>query len=102
MSFRLIMVDGGLGQVNACAALLEALGVEIRSSASQRDEELYLPGGASRSCFPRSDALRLLQASRRDPIRVERNQRLRTKEISRCLRVLRDGAAEGCAPVKAF
>jgi excinuclease ABC subunit C len=80
----LIMVDGGLGQVNAVRGVLEALGVEIPIvGLAKRDEELYLPGRGEPLKLPRrSDALRLLQRVRDETHRfaTSRNQRLRTKE----------------------
>ena len=80
----LIMIDGGLGQVNAVEGVLQALNLDIPIvGLAKRDEELYLPGNRTPICVPRrSDALRLLQRVRDETHRfaTSRNQRLRTKE----------------------
>ncbi len=80
----LIMIDGGLGQVNAVEGVLQALNLDIPIvGLAKRDEELYLPGNSTPICVPRrSDALRLLQRVRDETHRfaTSRNQNLRTKE----------------------
>ena len=80
----LIMIDGGLGQVNAVEGVLQALNLDIPIvGLAKRDEELYLPGNSTPICVPRrSDALRLLQRVRDETHRfaTSRNQKLRTKE----------------------
>lgn len=79
----LIMIDGGIGQVNAVEGVLQELNVEIPIvGLAKRDEELYLPGSSTPICLPkRSDALRLLQRVRDETHRfaTSRNQALRTK-----------------------
>lgn len=85
----LIMIDGGLGQVNAVEGVLQALNLDIPIvGLAKRDEELYLPGNSTPICVPRrSDALRLLQRVRDETHRfaTSRNQNLRTKENTKSL-----------------
>ncbi len=80
----LILIDGGLGQVNAVEEVLNSLGLDIPvAGLAKRDEEIYLPGNSTPINLPkRSDALRLLQRVRDETHRfaTSRNQRLRTKE----------------------
>ncbi len=80
----LILIDGGIGQVNAVEEVLRSLGLDIPvAGLAKRDEEIYLPGNSVPICLPkRSDALRLLQRVRDETHRFAtgRNQRLRTKE----------------------
>ena len=80
----LILIDGGLGQVNAVEEILNTLGLDIPvAGLAKRDEEIYLPGNSTPINLPkRSDALRLLQRVRDETHRfaTSRNQRLRTKE----------------------
>ena len=80
----LIMIDGGIGQVNAVEGVLKSLGLDIPIvGLAKEDEELYLPGNSTPIRLPRrSDALRLLQRVRDETHRfaTTRNQRLRTKE----------------------
>lgn len=80
----LILIDGGIGQVNAVQGVLKALNLDIPvAGLAKRDEEIWLPGASSPVCLPkRSDALRLLQRVRDETHRfaTSRNQALRTKE----------------------
>lgn len=80
----LILIDGGIGQVNAVESILNSLGLDIPvAGLAKRDEEIYLPGNSTPICLPkRSDALRLLQRVRDETHRfaTSRNQNLRTKE----------------------
>ncbi len=80
----LILIDGGLGQVNAVEEILNSLGLDIPvAGLAKRDEEIYLPGNSIPINLPkRSDALRLLQRVRDECHRfaTSRNQNLRTKE----------------------
>ena len=80
----LILIDGGLGQVNAVEEILNSLGLDIPvAGLAKRDEEIYLPGNSQPINLPkRSDALRLLQRVRDETHRfaTSRNQKLRTKE----------------------
>ncbi|MFI3257754.1 MAG: excinuclease ABC subunit UvrC [Spirochaetales bacterium] len=80
----LILIDGGIGQVNAVQGVLDSLGLDIPIiGLAKRDEELFLPGNSTPIIVPkRSDALRLLQRVRDETHRfaTKLNQRLRTKE----------------------
>ncbi len=80
----LILIDGGIGQVNAVQAVLSALELDIPvAGLAKRDEEIYRPGNSTPMSLPkRSEALRLLQRVRDETHRfaTSRNQRLRTKE----------------------
>lgn len=80
----LILIDGGIGQLNAVTGVLEALGAEIPViSLAKKEEEIYVPGRSDPLTLPRrSDALRLLQRVRDETHRfaTARNQKLRTKE----------------------
>ena len=80
----LILIDGGIGQVNAVDQVLKALDLDIPvAGLAKRDEEIWRPYAAAPVCLPkRSDALRLLQRVRDETHRfaTSRNQRLRTKE----------------------
>ena len=80
----LLLIDGGIGQVNAVNEILQALGLDIPiEGLAKRDEEIYRPGNSTPICLPkRSDALRLLQRVRDETHRfaTSRNQKLRTKE----------------------
>ncbi|MCQ2577825.1 MAG: excinuclease ABC subunit UvrC [Treponema sp.] len=80
----LILIDGGIGQVNAVYQVLQALSLDIPvAGLAKRDEEIWLPHASKPVCLPkRSDALRLLQRVRDETHRfaTSRNQNLRTKE----------------------
>jgi excinuclease ABC subunit C len=80
----LILIDGGIGQVNAVDGVIKALGLDIPiAGLAKRDEEIYRPGSSIPVHLPkRSDALRLLQRVRDETHRfaTTRNQKLRTKE----------------------
>ena len=80
----LILIDGGIGQVNAVEGVLRSLNLDIPvAGLAKRDEEIYRPGDSTPVCLPkRSDALRLLQRVRDETHRfaTSRNQKLRTKE----------------------
>lgn len=80
----LLLIDGGIGQVNAVDAVIKALGLDIPiAGLAKRDEEIWRPHTSEPICLPkRSDALRLLQRVRDETHRfaTSRNQRLRTKE----------------------
>ena len=80
----LILIDGGIGQVNAVDGILKSLDLDIPvAGLAKRDEEIWLPHSQAPICLPkRSDALRLLQRVRDETHRfaTSRNQTLRTKE----------------------
>ncbi|MCR5187862.1 MAG: excinuclease ABC subunit C, partial [Treponema sp.] len=85
----LILIDGGIGQVNAVEEILNSIGLNIPvAGLAKRDEEIYLPGNSTPICLPkRSDALRLLQRVRDETHRfaTSRNQNLRTKENTKSI-----------------
>lgn len=80
----LLLIDGGIGQVNAVDSILQTLGLDIPiAGLAKRDEEIWKPHTSQPICLPkRSDALRLLQRVRDETHRfaTSRNQELRTKE----------------------
>lgn len=94
----LILIDGGIGQVNAVEEILNSLGLDIPvAGLAKRDEEIYLPGNSTPICLPkRSDALRLLQRVRDETHRfaTSRNQTLRTKENVKSIFLEIDGIGE--------
>ncbi len=60
----LLLIDGGLGQLNAALSAIEALGIEppLTLSLAKREEEIYVPGESKpRRLSRHSYALRLLQ-----------------------------------------
>lgn len=79
----LIMIDGGIGQVNAVDGILKSLGLDIPIvGLAKQDEELYRPHRNEPIHLPRrSDGLRLLQRVRDETHRfaTTQNQKLRTK-----------------------
>ncbi len=80
----LILIDGGIGQVNAVQGVLNSLKLSIPIlGLAKKDEEIYVPHNSTPVRLPkRSDALRLLQRIRDETHRfaTTRNQNLRTKE----------------------
>ena len=80
----LIMIDGGIGQVNAAKSILDALELDIPLvGLAEKNEELYRPHVNCPIVLPRrSAALRLLQRVRDETHRFAntRNNRLRSKE----------------------
>ena len=82
----LIVIDGGLGQVNAVQAVLDELGVEIPLvSLAEKNEEIYQPQRSEPLVLPRRDeGLRLLQRLRDEAHRfaVEYNRQRRTRRMT--------------------
>ena len=80
----LIMIDGGIGQVNAAKAVLDALELDIPLvGLAEKNEELYRPHINKPIVLPRrSAALRVLQRVRDETHRFAntRNNRLRSKK----------------------
>ncbi len=80
----LILIDGGIGQVNAVKGVLSTLDLDIPIiGLAEKNEDIYLPGNSTPIQLPkRSDALRLLQRVRDETHRfaTSKNQVLRTKE----------------------
>ena len=81
----LIVVDGGIGQLNSALAALAPLGLGIPVvSLAKRLEEIYLPhSGIPKSLDPKSPALLLLQEMRDEAHRfaLSYNRLLRKKKI---------------------
>lgn len=81
----LILIDGGIGQVNAVKGVLKSLDLDIPIiGLAKKDEELYLPNNSTPISLPkRSDALRLLQRVRDETHRfaTSKQQKLRNLDI---------------------
>jgi excinuclease ABC subunit C len=81
----LIMIDGGIGQVNAAKGVLDEIGFPCPVvGLAKRDEELWLPGAKDPLVLSRrSEALKVLQAVRDETHRfaTNANQRLRSKDL---------------------
>ena len=94
----LLLIDGGIGQVNAVEGILKALDLDIPiAGLAKRDEEIWRPHAAKPICLPkRSDALRLLQRVRDETHRfaTSRNQNLRTKENTKSIFLEIQGVGE--------
>ncbi|HSV56604.1 MAG TPA: excinuclease ABC subunit UvrC [Magnetospirillaceae bacterium] len=97
----LILVDGGLGQVNAARKVLDALEADVPlAGLAKRNEEIWRPGAEGPILLPRdSPALRLLAAVRDETHRFATglNQRLR----GRALNLAWLESAEGVGPARA-
>jgi excinuclease ABC subunit C len=97
----LILIDGGIGQVNAAKGVLDELGLDCDLlGLAKQDEELYLPHTATPiQLSRRSEALKVLQFVRDETHRVATslNQKLRSKDITfSCLE-----SVKGIGPQKA-
>jgi len=81
----LILVDGGIGQVNAAKGVLDDLGVDCGlAGLAKREEEIWLPGAKEPVVLSkRSEALKVLQYVRDESHRFATgfNQRLRSKDL---------------------
>ena len=77
----LILIDGGIGQVNAASKIINALDLQIPViGLAEKNEEVYFPHNSTPVILPRrSDALRLLQRIRDEAHRFSnmRNNKLR-------------------------
>lgn len=97
----LIMVDGGLGQVNAAKSVLDLLELDIPVvGLAKREEEIYFPGKHEPLALSRhSPGLRLLQRVRDETHRFATglNQRLRSK----ALKLVRLESLDGVGPARA-
>ncbi|MDR1177636.1 MAG: excinuclease ABC subunit UvrC [Spirochaetaceae bacterium] len=98
----LILIDGGIGQVNAARGILDGLGMDIDIvGLAKREEELWLPGAREPIRLSRrSEALKVLQFVRDETHRFATglNQKLRSKDLS--LSVLE--SVEGIGPKRAL
>jgi excinuclease ABC subunit C len=81
----LVLVDGGIGQVNAAKGVLDELGMDSDiAGLAKRDEELWLPGAREPVRLSRdSEALKVLQFVRDETHRFATglNQRLRSGDL---------------------
>jgi excinuclease ABC subunit C len=81
----LILIDGGIGQVNAARGVLDELGADCDVvGLAKREEELWLPQAREPvRLSKRSEALKVLQFVRDETHRFATsfNQRLRSKEL---------------------
>jgi excinuclease ABC subunit C len=81
----LILVDGGIGQVNAAKGVLDELGADCGLvGLAKREEELWLPSAKEPLVLSRqSEALKVLQHIRDECHRFATgfNQRLRSKDL---------------------
>ncbi|MDR1307224.1 MAG: excinuclease ABC subunit UvrC [Treponema sp.] len=81
----LILIDGGIGQVNAAKGVLEELGIDCDiAGLAKRDEEIWLPNaGEPVRLDRRSEALKVLQFVRDETHRFATglNQRLRSGDL---------------------
>ncbi|MCL1931905.1 MAG: excinuclease ABC subunit UvrC [Treponema sp.] len=81
----LILIDGGIGQVNAAKGVMDELGMDCGVvGLAKRDEELWLPHAQEPIVLPRrSEALKILQFVRDETHRFATglNQRLRSKDL---------------------
>ncbi|AEF85845.1 excinuclease ABC, C subunit [Treponema primitia ZAS-2] len=81
----LILIDGGIGQVNAAKGVLKELGADPDLvGLAKRDEELWLPAAREPiRLSKRSEALKLLQHVRDETHRFATglNQKLRSKDL---------------------
>lgn len=81
----LILIDGGIGQLNAATAEIKKLGVRIPTiSIAKRFEEIFIPGADEPLILnPKSRALQLLRQIRDEAHRfaITYNRLLRKKEL---------------------
>jgi excinuclease ABC subunit C len=81
----LVLIDGGIGQVNAAKGVMDDLGVDIPVvGLAKREEELWLPRAKEPLVLSRrSEALKVLQFIRDETHRFATglNQRLRSKDL---------------------
>jgi len=80
-----VLIDGGIGQVNAAKGVMDELGVDCGVvGLAKRDEELWLPHTQQPLILSRrSEALKVLQFVRDETHRFATglNQRLRSKDL---------------------
>ncbi|MCL2609992.1 MAG: excinuclease ABC subunit UvrC [Treponema sp.] len=81
----LVLIDGGIGQVNAAKSVLDELGLDCGVvGLAKREEELWLPGAGKPVILSRrSEALKVLQFVRDETHRFATglNQRLRSGDL---------------------
>jgi excinuclease ABC subunit C len=81
----LVLIDGGIGQVNAAKGVMDGMGIDIPVvGLAKREEELWLPEAKEALVLSRrSEALKVLQFIRDETHRFATglNQRLRSKDL---------------------
>jgi excinuclease ABC subunit C len=81
----LVLIDGGIGQVNAAKGVMDELGLDCDvAGLAKQEEEIYLPHKSEAIMLPkRSEALKVLQFVRDETHRFATgfNQKLRSKDI---------------------
>lgn len=81
----LIIIDGGLGQVNAAKTILDEMSIDIPVfGLAKKNEEIFQPGVGQSLVLPRRDeALKLLQRLRDEAHRfaVEYNRKRRARKV---------------------
>jgi len=81
----LILIDGGIGQVNAAKGILDELGLDCSViGLAKREEEIWFPDAKKPLVIPReSEALKVLQHVRDECHRFATglNQKLRSKDL---------------------
>jgi excinuclease ABC subunit C len=81
----LVLIDGGIGQVNAARGIMDELGMDIDvAGLAKREEELWLPRAKEPVVLSRrSEALKVLQFVRDETHRfaTSLNQRLRSRDL---------------------
>jgi len=81
----LVLIDGGIGQVNAAKTVMDELGIDCDiAGLAKRDEEIWLPRKSSPiKLSRRSEALKILQHIRDETHRFATglNQRLRSDDL---------------------
>jgi len=79
----LVLVDGGVGQLNAATAAVDSLGLDLPLAAlAKREELVYVPGSSEAVRFDRSDPAHLVLRQARDEAHrfaVSRHRRRRRK-----------------------
>jgi excinuclease ABC subunit C len=80
----LVLIDGGVGQLNAAAAALDALGLALPLAAlAKREEQIWLPWSAEPLVLDRADPAHLVLRGVRDEAHrfaVSRHRRRRRKK----------------------
>ena len=104
----LVLIDGGVGQLNAAMAALDRLGLDLPTAGlAQREEELWMPGDPEPLRLDTSDPAHLVLRQARDEAHrfaVSRHRKRRTKRTltSELLNVPGIGPGRSAALIKRF
>ncbi len=104
----LVLIDGGVGQLNAAMAALDRLGLDLpMAGLAKREEELWLPGDPEPLRLDPSDPAHLVLRQARDEAHrfaVSRHRKRRTKRTlsSELLNVPGIGPGRSAALIKRF